>query len=532
MNGRYQSTALVSAGWIADRLTQPSRLNGANGLRTGADGRLYVAQVAGSQISAVDVDSGEIETISPMGGDIVGPDDLAFDDDGNLYATELTEGRVGMRDSKGNYRVVYGDMPCANPITFHQGRLFAGECRPGGRIMELDLNGGAPKVLLENVPLPNAFEIGPDGKLYFPVMGANEIWRIDPEGGEPEVVAKDLGVPDSVKFDAKGFMVSTQVATGQVLRIDPNSGNKVELASIAPGLDNLSFVGDRLFVSSISGQINEIVGPGQVRSVIHDGLQWPMGIAVAASGELYIADGGYSYTLMPGGERQCVGMLFSPGYPGFTRGVTASAPGEWVVTTANGQVARFWPGRQESEFIASGFDRLMGVALSKNGTPVVAEWGTGKVLAIESSGPVTLLSGLAKATDVAIDSDDNCYVSDAATGVVARIAGGSAHTIVDGLQNPEGIAIRGSMLYILDVGSKQLIAVDLRSGARVVIASNLPVGAPPGVVRKQLGAVGEMSGPMTSFTGLTVAPDGTLYVSADAEGSVLRIRPVQQGRKE
>ncbi len=34
--------------------------------------------------------------------------------------------------------------------------------------------------------MPNAMEVGPDGLLYFPVMGANEIWRIDPDGGEPQ----------------------------------------------------------------------------------------------------------------------------------------------------------------------------------------------------------------------------------------------------------------------------------------------------------------------------------------------------------
>ena len=38
------------------RLTPPSRLHGANGLATGPDGRLYVAQVGGSQVSAIDVD--------------------------------------------------------------------------------------------------------------------------------------------------------------------------------------------------------------------------------------------------------------------------------------------------------------------------------------------------------------------------------------------------------------------------------------------------------------------------------------------
>ena len=74
------------------------------------------------------------------------PDDLVFDSEGNLYATEITEGRVSMRAPNGTTRVLQGDMPCANPITIHQGRLFAGECRPGGRIMELDRHGGAPRI--------------------------------------------------------------------------------------------------------------------------------------------------------------------------------------------------------------------------------------------------------------------------------------------------------------------------------------------------------------------------------------------------
>ena len=150
-NGRYTAARPLSLaeGWSLKRLTQPSRLFGANGIRTGPDGRIYVAQVSGSQISAIDVETGAIEAISPMGGDIVGPDDLVFDPEGNLYATEITEGRVSVRAPNGTTRVLHGDMPVANPITFHQGRLIAGECRLGGRIMELDLNGGAPRIIAE-----------------------------------------------------------------------------------------------------------------------------------------------------------------------------------------------------------------------------------------------------------------------------------------------------------------------------------------------------------------------------------------------
>ena len=79
--GRYSASKPLqtAAGWSAERRTPPSRLYGANGLRTGPDGRVYVAQVAGSQISALDLGTGALETISPVGSDIVAPDDPAFD---------------------------------------------------------------------------------------------------------------------------------------------------------------------------------------------------------------------------------------------------------------------------------------------------------------------------------------------------------------------------------------------------------------------------------------------------------------------
>ncbi len=196
--GRYTAaeSPRVADGWSLERLTAPSRLFGANGLRTGPDGRVYIAQVTGSQISALDIGTGAVEIISAKGGDIISPDDVAFDPHGNLVATEVMEGRVSLLDASGVGRVLRDDITCANGITFHQGRLFIGECRDGGRLLELDLNGGEPRVLLENVPSPNAMEVGPDGLLYFPVMTANEIWRIDPDGpdgAKPQRVADGLG---------------------------------------------------------------------------------------------------------------------------------------------------------------------------------------------------------------------------------------------------------------------------------------------------------------------------------------------------
>lgn len=525
-SGRYHAREIATPaeGWTIERLAKPSRLFGANGLRTGPDGRIYVAQVAGSQISAIDVVSGDIEAFSPLGGAITGPDDLAFDESGNLYATEITENRVSVLRPNGTSEVIHGDMRVANPITFHQGRLIAGELHMAGRILELDRNGGAPRVILDNVPMPNAFEVGPDGKLYFPAQGINEIWRIGLDGGEPEVVAKDLGVPDSVKFHPDGYIVSTQVHSGQVLRIDPRTGDKSVLADIAPGLDNVTFVGKRTFVSHVAGAIHEIVQPGITKPLVEGGLAWPLGLAVGSDGEVFVADGGNCHTLLPGGSLKLLGMLFTPGFPGWVRGVAPAGLEEWIVTTAVGTVARWRPAAQEHVILASGYDELMGVAVSSRGAVIFADRATGRVLSIQGDTIDELANGLDQPMGVTVDGDDNVYVAEAGAGRVVRLSGSRAEIAVDGLKQPHGITVSAGKLYVVDVDTKDLIERDLATGTSRTIASNLPVGAPIGVVPKRLGGVAGFCGPMTSMCGIAAGKDGTLYVSGDAEGGVLAIR--------
>ncbi len=514
----------LAAGWRMDRLTPPSRLFGANGLRTGPDGRIYIAQVTGSQISALDVGTGQLETISAKGGEIIAPDDVAFGPHGDLYATEVMDGRVSARGPDGHTRVLRADIPSANGITVHQGRLFIGECREGGRLLELDLNGGAPKVLAENVPSPNAMEVGPDGLLYFPVMGANEIWRIGLDGGEPETVASGLGVPDSVKFDSAGLIVSTQVHSGQVLRIDPRSGEQTVLANLSPGLDNSTFVGDRLFVSNFTGEITEILADGSTEALLPGGLNWPLDLAVGADGRLYVADGTYFYVLGPDRALHTVSMLFTPGYPGFLRGLASAGPGEFVVTTSGGQISRYRPADGESEVLADGFDQLYGVAIAADGTIAAAELGTGRVVAIQSGRVDVIASGLADPVGVEVAPDGRWLVSEAGAGRVVTLTGSGPTTVAAEFDRPQGILVDGNRLYVVDAGAKELVAVDLDNGSRCTIASGLPLGAAPGVVPKPLKGMPPFSGPQGPFAGITAGPDGTLYVSADADGSLLAFR--------
>lgn len=521
---RYIATnPTVADGWRLERLTTPSRLFGANGLRTGPDGRVYVAQVTGSQISALDLTGGGVEAISPKGGEIIAPDDVAFDTSGNLYATEVMDGRVSVREAGGATRVLRDDLPCANGITVHQDRLFINECRDGGRLMELDRATGASRILLEDLPSPNAMEVGPDGLLYYPLMTANEIWRIDPDGGEPQRVTGELGVPDAVKFDSQGYLVSTQVASGQVLRIDPRTGDKTLLAQLNPGLDNLTFVGDRLLVSNFTGEITEILAGGEIRTALPGGLNWPLDLTIGDDGRLYVADGTYFYAVGADGSLETVGMLFTPGYPGFLRGLAPAGAGAFVVATSGGQIGRYRPADGETDYLADGFDQLYGVAIGPDESIVFAELGTGRVHALRSDTVDVLASGLQDPVGVAFDPDGVPLVAESGAGRIVRL-GGSTETVVDGLQRPQGIHVAGGQLYIVDAGAKEVIAVGLAGGERRTIAGGLPVGPPPGVDPKPLKGMPPFSGPQGPFAGITAGPGGALYVSADGDGSVLALR--------
>ena len=139
-----------------------------------------------------------------------------------------------------------------------------------------------------------------------------------------------------------------------------------------------------------------------------------------------------------------------------------------------------------------------------------------------------LATGLDEPVDVTVTADGEVLVSD--LGRVVRIAGSGVETVVDGLVRPQGIVTVGSTLYVVDAGQKAVLAVDLGSGARSTIAAGLPVGPPPGVVPKPLRGMPPFSGPQGPFAGIAAAADGTLYVSADGDGSVVSLRRDGPGR--
>ena len=160
---------------LVKEIATGARIKSANGVNFGPDGNLYIASFGGQEIIVMNSQNGNImKRFGPADG-VISPDDLVFGPDGSLYWTDINIGEVG-RISPDGTLTKQPVAPGVNPITFSDdGRLFVGLCFLGDGLYELDPNLIAPPrpiivASAENNFFPlsflNAFDFGPDGKLY------------------------------------------------------------------------------------------------------------------------------------------------------------------------------------------------------------------------------------------------------------------------------------------------------------------------------------------------------------------------------
>src|SRR4051794_2709409 len=484
MSDRWQmytnAPARVASGWTMETVTKPSRLGGANGMTFGPDGRLYVTQVFGSQVTAIDIMSGAHQVYSPLGSGIVGPDDAIFGADGTFYATEPLFGRVTARNPDGTYRLLRDDLPAANGITMDPARrrLFVDEFRPGGRLMELDPSGGGePRFFMEDLNGPNAPAIGPDGRLYFPLVFANEIWVYDIDAGRGELLFDNVNVPTAVKFDSRQRLVTAESGAGCITAIDLQTGVREILAEVPKGIDNVS-VGpdDRIFVSHyVSGRVAEETG-NQHRVLSEPGLLGPHGLALAADGRLLVADGLSVAALAPGGEIERLYTLLIELHT-LAAGV-APIGDDLAVLAITGEVLLYRRGSTEPSVLAEGLSEPSAIRADTANSVVVVERGGGQITHIDrGGGHHAVVQGLEHPAAMDRADDGTVYVSQGAT-VAAFERNGTHRATIDGFTDAQGVAVAGTTLLVADVGTHELVAVDTASRAREVVVHDAPIGQP------------------------------------------------------
>jgi sugar lactone lactonase YvrE len=541
------ASATASPGYEIVELVRGAELPGAYGMFFGPDGNLYVGSIAGSFIVALDPGSGHVVRRIGREQGVLGPDDLTFGPDGSLYWTDIMAGEVGRLTPDGTVTKQYLASG-VNPITFSEdGRLFVGLCFMGDGLYELDPALRLPPrpivVASEDNPYPlgflNAFDFGPDGRLYGPLFAAGLVVSLDVDACEASsdpwsecdlrVLADGFEWPVAAKFDPLGRLhVLDQ--SGEVSWIDVATGAVTRIASLKPGLDNLAFnVAGDLFVSNADfGWVAQLHPDGQVRALVRGGMIMPQGVAampgpdgsdlvfVANQFRLYEVDG-------QSGETLAIYKGHLMPAPGALRVVTTlSADGEYLVGsswfTSSVQV---WDPRTET--VLEHYDMPAPInAIRFQGDLVVADlalggvvWASDKRVVLASDDEnVFLPAGLA--TD-----GERLWVGDWATGVVWQLtfAGRevvSTLPVASGLAQPEGMALDADGgLLVVETAARQLSRIDLATGTVSVVAAGLAVGVP---------ALDGLP-PTWLFDDVAVGPSGAIYVSENGRNVLTRIWP-------
>jgi len=493
-----------------------SPFHGVHGLRFDDAGHLHATSVIGQSIFRVDTESGDIERV-------VGPpegmaDDLAFSADGTMYWTAIEDGIIYARKPNGPIRRIVENRKGVNAISFSpdRTRLFFSLVFYGDALYELDLTESEPpRLVAENIGGLNAFQVGDDGMIYGPLVFGARVVRIHPDTGEIATISTEFERPGALKLDFKG---AAYVLDGDLLkRLDLSTGTISGRLELPYEADNLAIDSTgRVFVSMAApNAIAEAnVDTGDLRYAVPPSvLNSPTGLAVASEGgtdTVYVGD-------LFGGIRSVNGLsgavestptleLFQPAH--------VSISGEQLIAVSQvfGTVQRL--NRRTLEVLGSwdGFSSPGDAVAAPDGSLIVADTGTGRVLRITGPEPVdrvVIADQLVAPTGLALAGDGTLYVTETGRGRLLRLVPGrEPRAMAEGLSQPEGIALDSEgRVLVLEVGARQVDRIDATGAA--VVASDLPVG---------------LSNGPSLYRGLAAGVNG-IYFSSDIDNVVYRLTP-------
>ncbi len=504
-------------------------IKGAFGINVDKRDRLYIASLR--EIVVMDPDNGRIlDRLGPDRG-VEGADDLAFGPDGSLYWTVPPTGEVSRLTPDGKKITVAQGLRGANPITFSDdGRLFVALRDAVGKgLFELDPDGvKPPRPVNKDLVALNAFDFGPDGKLYAPFYFDGRIVAIDVQSGKTRPVAEGFKLLPGVKFDPEGRLFAVDQTQGSVFLVNTQSGEKIKYATVEPGISNLVFDSKgRLFVCNDSGAVYEVYANGRVRTISPGGITNVVGIAVMprVDGEsVYVPTiflGIVEFDGSTGKQRSFINE-FDRASP-LEMPMTLAPDGKrLIISSLFANSVQVWD--PASNTVSTEYTNVTSPtnAIRFQGDIVVAEMGTSppRVSRISAVDPGirTTLAEMQLPVGLAAGAND-LWASDWAAGTVVQIVKkgrllSPPSVVARNLKGPEGIAIEANgNLLVVESSIGRLSRIDPQSGAISTVADNLALGSP------QLIGI-----PFGTFDGVAVGPSGAVYVGGDKANVVYRIQ--------
>ena len=517
--------------------------DGLNGIYVSpVDGNVYAASVGGGEITAHDPNNGKVvdrfDRVDPgqipagvPGDGVNGPDDLYITQDGTIYWTEILTGFVGMRTPDGEVRYQFVQ-PGVNPITMSndETRLFVGAIfiGDGAGLWELEPDFDddpfdAQATEIEPSLIVNGFDFGPDGKLYAPEFFTGNVLRIDVDATPPtvDVVASGLPAPvSSVKFDSLGTPHVVALGEGQVFALDLVGGDHELVLDIEGTIDNMAFdADDRLYAAVGADNTLVVVDGDRTRVLGKPSLGLPGGLAVSPDGTVWVSE---LFALRGiGSNKTQYARSFYDRFPGpneFAGSTTVAADGDDLIITSafSNSVQVLDPATGEVSFD----ERMLAGptnAIRHEGRIVVTQLFAANVVDAENPADVLLGGapfGIPIIVPLGLASDGGTlYVGDWATGVIWAVGPGGAVPLATGLSFPEGLAVDGDRLLVVETGAQRVLGIDLATGARsdVIVGLDFTLDNPAGFF------------PFGNISSVAVG-NGSIYVSADGTNTVHRFR--------
>jgi streptogramin lyase len=507
-------------------LVAPSSFAGVHGLAIDQKGRLLAGSVLGNTLWEVDRSTGAAKILidAPEGQ----ADDIAVGPRGELAWTNYLMGMLRYRESDGApMRVLAKDLPGLNSLDFDRssGKLYASQVFLGDALWEIDRMGQKPpRLIKKDMGGFNGFEVGPDGMLYGPLWFKGQVVKIDPADGAMTVIAGGFKIPAAANLDGKGNLWVVDARSGELVKVDLATGRKTVAKQLRPSLDNLAIAPDgTIYVSNMANNEVQSFDPatGVLRTLTSGKLATPAGLKIEGR-TLWVADvfGFRQVDVRTGEVRDVFRMQRDPelDYP-FAVGLSGTrfALTSWFTGTVQLVDRQTLRTVEIIHGLKAPFDAIP----MADGSVIYAEIATGSIT--RASGPhfaekQVLASGLGGPVQMIVGRDGALYVTEAA-GKLTRIpldASAPLRAIAEGLALPEGVAETpwGSFI-VAESAARRLVEIDPANGSRRTVAENLPIGL----------AAGPGLPPPYVVTGVAVGSDGSIYMAADRNNAIYRIRP-------